>query len=288
MTSLLLDREDHLVPATEEDLTVFLQQVRQYPRLTPEQERTLAMLCARGDREAIRTMVSCNLRLVVSIAREYTGKGVPLLDLIQEGSIGLITAAEKFDYTLNNRFSTYATKWIRRGITRCILNHSGVIRVPVHTGETMRKLLAVRSRLSQLLEREPTAAEIAAECDMSEEKASQLLELLPEVSSLDARIGDAEDALGALLEDDQAAQPYQELVRKELKTTMDNLLAQLPQRQQKLVRLHFGMEDGVCYSLESNGKMLNVSKERARQIKGQALDKLRSMGVELGLEDFLE
>lgn len=272
---------------SEEDLSSYMQRIRQFPRLTPEQERQVAMDCARGDRDAICTMVNSNLRLVVSIAREYAGRGVPLLDLIQEGSIGLLIAAEKFDYTLDYRFSTYATKWIRRGISRCILNHAGLIRVPVHTAEIMKKILMEKGNLQQLLQRCPTDEELAEKCDLPVEKVHKLMELLPEVGSLDEPVGEGEDPLGLILEDLHAPQPQEELVRRELKNIMEDLLQQLTQRQQQVMRLRFGMEDGICHSQEAIGNMLGVSKERARQLEKLAIDKLRKLSSGLGLEDFL-
>ncbi len=265
----------------------YLHEIRQFPRLTAEQERALAKRCAEGDNDAIRTMVSSNLRLVVSVAREYAGRGVPLLDMIQEGSIGLLTAAKKFDYTLDYRFSTYATKWIRQGITRCILNHACAIRVPRHTGEKMRRLLMSRAALEQELGCAPTPAQLAAHSGIPEQKVTQLLTLLPEVCSLDAPVGE-EGELQLLLEDLQTPQPQEELVRQELKQTMDTLLGMLTVRQQQVLRLRFGMADGCCYSLSQIGTRLGISKERARQIEHEAMARLQKLGSGLGLEDFLE
>ena len=288
MSSALLNKQEIPVSHGEDEVQQYLQQIRTIPRLTPDEERELAKLCADGDEDAIRKMVSANLRLVVSVAREYAGRGVPLLDLIQEGSIGLLIAARKFDYTLDYRFSTYATKWIRQGVSRAILNHAGLIRVPVHTAERIRKVLTAKNALQQELEREPELREIAARSGISEKKVKQYLSLIPEVCSLDAPAGTEEEgSLGLLLEDLQAPQPQEELVRQELEHTMDALLGQLPERQQRLLRLRFGMEDGTCYALEAIGEKLGVSKERARQIERQAMDKLHKLSLDLGLEDFL-
>ena len=283
--------ENNNIPqvSQDEDVHSYLTEIRSYPLLTVEQEQTLAKACAEGDEDAIRTMVNSNLRLVVSIAREYAGRGVPLMDLIQEGSIGLLTAARKFDHTMQTRFSTYATPWIRQGVGRYILNHAGLIRVPRHTMERMRKLLAIKASLQQKTGKEPTAEEVAAACQMTTEKAEELMNLLPQVCSLDAPVGDPEhDALQAMLEDLQAPQPQEELVRKELQHTMDVLLGMLDARQRQVLRLHFGMEDDACHSLDEIGKLLGISKERARQIERQAMSKLRIYGADLGLEDFLE
>ena len=283
MSTTLLDHKPYI---GEEDAAEYLQQIRQFPRLTPEEERALAKRCAEGDEDAIRQMVSANLRLVVSVAREYAGRGIPLLDLVQEGSIGLLVAAKKFDYTLNYRFSTYATKWIRQGITRCIMNHAGLIRVPQYTAEKIRKLLQAQGKLLQMSGQMPTLEELAEATGIPEKKVKEYLSLLPEVCSLDAPVG--EDGEGVwLLEDIQAPQPQEELIRRELKYTLDTMLSMLPERQQQVLRLNFGMEDGICHSLEQIGAMLGVSKERARQLRQQAMDKLQKLGAGFGLEDFL-
>ena len=277
---------DTPVAVGEEDMSQYLREIRRYPRLTPEQERDLAKRCAAGDEAAIRQMVNSNLRLVVSVAKEYAGRGVPLMDLIQEGSIGLLAAARKFDYTLDYRFSTYATKWIRQGVTKSILNHAQLIRVPIHTAERIRKVESARMALLQKNEEEPTAEEIARFCQIPVSKVRQLLQLSPEVCSLDAPVGET-DSLGILLEDMVSPQPYEELVRDELSNTMEALLGSLTERQRKVLQLHFGMEDGTCHALEEIGNMLGISKERARQIEKQAMASLQELGAGMGLEEFL-
>ena len=287
MTTSVLEKQNS-VPI-EEDLHQYLRQISGIPLLTPQQELEIAKGCARGDAEAIRTMVKSNLRLVVSIAREYTGRGIPLPDLIQEGSIGLLIAAQKFDYTMECRFSTYATKWIRQSVTRYILNHAGVIRVPRQTMEKMRKIRAVKGALTQENGQEPTVEEIAHRAGESAEKTKELLDLVPEICSLDAPTGENEEgSLQLLLEDAHAPQPQEELVRRELNRTLYGVLQTLNPRQQQIIRLRFGMEDGTCHTFENIGTILGISKERARQIERQALEKLQKNGADWGLEDFLE
>ena len=287
MTDAILERQEPLISTGEEDVRQFLSEIRAFPLLSVQEERDLARRCAQGDEDAIRELVDSNLRLVVSIAKEYAGRGVALLDLIQEGSIGLLVAARKFDYTLENRFSTYATKWIRQGVTRCLMNHGCMIRVPLHTAERIRKVTQAQKELLQKHGTEPTLAQIAEHTEIPEGKVAELLRLRPEVCSLDIPAGEDEDTLGMLLEDVRAPQPQEELVRRELERMVRQLLSALNERQSRVLRLRSGMEDGVCHSLEQVGRILGVSKERARQIERQAIDKLQQLGAGMGLEEFL-
>lgn len=285
MTALL---DTEILSSGGEDVRQYLSEIRRYPLLDRQQERELAMRCAAGDADAIRTMVSSNLRLVVSVAREYAGRGVPLLDLIQEGSIGLIIAAGKFDYTLDYRFSTYATKWIRQRIGLSLNEQAGAIRVPAHTAERMKKLGAVQRTFRAEFGREATPEELAERTDLSPEKVEELLALTPEITSLDTPVGEkGEDTVGTLLPGLEP-EPQEELIRRELKQLLDDLMTRLNDRQRTILQLHFGLEDGVCRSLEEISRILGISKERVRQIEKQAMDKLQKIGAGLGLEDFLE
>ena len=281
--------ETDVLSSGGEDVRQYISEIRRCPLLTPQQEQELAKGCANGDADAIRAMVSANLRLVVSIAKEYAGRGVPLLDLIQEGSIGLIIAARKFDYTRQLRFSTYATDWIRQRISLSLNDQGGIIRVPVYTAERMKKLSAARLEILAREGREPSLAELAKHTGFPVEKVEMLQLLLPEVSSLDIPVGEkGEDTVGTLLPGAEEQEPQAELIRRELKTLMAKLMQQLSERQRTILRLHFGMDDGVCHSLEDIGRQLGISKERVRQIERQAMEKLQKIGAELGLEDFLE
>lgn len=278
---------DALLRTGDEDIRQYLTEIRRFPVLTAQRERELARLCAAGDADAIKAMVSCNLRLVVSVAREYAGRGAAMPDLIQEGSIGLIVAAKKFDYTLGFQFSTYATKWIRQRIRLFLSEHSAQIRVPAYTAARMRRLRQESQRLRQELDREPTIDEIACAAELTPEQARELLTLTPELCSLDAPAGE-EGSMLELLPAADDSDVQEELIRRELKTVMEELLLELTERQRTILRLHFGMDDGVCHSLEDIGRSLGVSKERVRQIERQAMSKLQKIGSGLGLEDFLE
>lgn len=281
-------QEDKESSHKEDDIHQYLSDIRVFPRLSQEEERELAYRCAQGDEDAIRKMVNSNLRLVVSVAKEYSGRGVALLDLIQEGSIGLLAAARKYDYTLDFRFSTYATKWIRQGVTKCLLNHGNIIRVPLHTAERIRKVELAKTELLQEYGRIPTNAEIARRTGFSSEKVEEYLKIAPNVCSLDGPAGEDDGStLGELLENLEALQPQETLVRQELEQTLRQLLSTLTDRQQEVLRLHFGIEDGNVYSLEEIGKRLGISKERARQIERQAFARLQELGASMGLEDFL-
>ena len=282
----VLEKPETPIQTPEEDMSQFLRDIRQFPLLSPEEERSLAKRCASGDEEAIRQLVNSNLRLVVSIARKYAGRGVPLLDLIQEGSIGLLAAARKFDYTLDNRFSTYAAKWIFRGVIRCLLEYEKLIRIPAGTAELIWKVEQTRACLLQENGIQPTDEQVAAACGISETKVAELSALRPELCSLETPVGE-EGTLGLLLEDLQTPQPQEALVRRELEDTMENLLSCLNDRQRSILRLHYGLDNGTCLSLEQISRQLGISKERVRQIEKQAMEKMQKLGTNLGLEDFL-
>ena len=280
--------EENRTGGADESVRQYLKDISQYPRLTPEQEQALAKGCSAGDADAIRQMVNANLRLVVSIAWEYVGRGAPLLDMIQEGSIGLLAAAAHFDYTMQCRFSTYATKWIRQGIHRYLLEQDSPIRIPRHTAEQMRKLRQTRRELAAQLLREPTEEELASRMEISLEQVKKLQARLPQIYSLDAPAGEQDEALQSFLENQQTPQPQQILVRQELEKLIRQMLEALTPRQQQVLRLRFGMDQGICHTYDEIGAQLGVSKQRARQIEAEAIAKLKKQGADLGLEDYLE
>jgi RNA polymerase primary sigma factor len=272
--------------ASEENLDLFLREVRAYPLLTELEELELARRCAQGDEDAVRAMVSANLRLVVAIAKRYDNGSVPLLDLIQEGAIGLLTAARKFDFTRQVRFSTYAAQWIRQGVMRYLVNNCDPIRVPAHTADLIRRVTAIQEEFIQQHRQEPELSQIAERIGLPEEKVRQLLQMQRKTFSLEQQGWEEENETG--VEDLEAPQPLEALVREELVRTMDRLLSMLEPRQMQILRLHFGMDGGKGHSLEEIGAMLGISKERARQIEKQAMQRLKELGADMGLEDFLE
>lgn len=271
----------------EENMHDFLRQIRSFPLLTAQQEQELAKRCAIGDEEAICQLVQANLRLVVSIAREYGNRDISLLDLIQEGCIGLLAAAKKYDYTRDCRFATYATLWIRQGITRYLENQGSVIRVPAYTADLLRKISTARAALRQQIDEEPSVEQISRACGLEPEKVEKLLQLQPQTVSLDTPVGE-NDTMGVLMEDIHSPQPQQLLVRQALTQTLDKLLSMLTPRQAQILRLHYGLDDGNSCSLEQIGAQLGISKERVRQIEKQAMERLKQLGADTGLEDFLE
>lgn len=282
---MILEKE-HANRSTE-DVTQFLQDIRQFPLLSQQEERCLAERCAAGDEEAIRKMVNSNLRLVVSVAKGYIGRGAPLLDMIQEGSIGLVTAARKFDPSMECRFSTYATKWILEGVSRCVKEHESLIRIPRHTADKMKKLLKARQELQQSGEN-PSVQALAEHCGIAPEKTEELLGMLPQVWSLDAPANGEEGQILSAMEDIHTPQPQEEMIRQEMKRILDEMLGQLTPRQQQVLQLRYGLDGGECHSLEKIARKLGVSKERARQIEHSAVDKLHKLGTDFGLTDFLE
>ena len=270
----------------DEGIHQYLRDIRQFPLLDKQQEMELAKACAQGDENAIRLMVSSNLRLVVSVAKKYASWGIPLLDLIQEGSIGLLAAATKFDYTRGNSFSTYATSLIRFEIVR-YLQDQDMINLSQYKKEQRSKLQNSLRQLELTLEREPTEQELAEDTGLPVETVRQLRNL-PQVCSLDAPAGEDDGSLQLLLEDLQAPEPQQEWIRRELKNTLDAMLEKLTDRQQQVLKLHFGMEDGSCYNYEQLGQQLGISRQRVREIARESMEKLKKLGADFGLEDFLE
>ena len=291
MTDALLEAMENqdAVHSGDEDVRQYIKEIRRFPLLTPEAELELAKRCAEGDPDAVRQMVSSNLRLVVAIAREYAGRGVPLLDLIQEGSIGLISAARGFDYTEGTRFSAYAARSIRNRIAKSLTSDSSVIRITAYGAEQLRRLMRVKKQFLVEFGREPEPSELSAETGIPESKVLELLRQAPEVCSLDAAVGeDGDTAMGMLLPGDADYEPHAVLIRQEMNTILDALLSQLTERQQRILRLRYGMEDGICHPREEIGGMEGLSRERVRQIEHQAIKRLNKLGAELGLEDFLE
>jgi RNA polymerase primary sigma factor len=268
---------------------MYLKEIGRVPLLSAEEEIDLAERIEQGDEEAKRRLAEANLRLVVSIAKRYVGRGMLFLDLIQEGNMGLIKAVEKFDYRKGFKFSTYATWWIRQAITRAIADQARTIRIPVHMVETINKLIRVSRQLLQELGREPSPEEIAEKMDLTPEKVREIMKIAQEPVSLETPIGEEDDShLGDFIEDQDALAPSDAAAYELLKEQLEDVLDTLTEREENVLRLRFGLDDGRTRTLEEVGKVFGVTRERIRQIEAKALRKLRHPSRSKRLKDFLE
>ena len=287
-----LDKIDLSVPegvSIEDPVRMYLKEIGKVSLLTADEEIELAQRMEEGDEDAKKRLAEANLRLVVSIAKRYVGRGMLFLDLIQEGNLGLIKAVEKFDYRKGYKFSTYATWWIRQAITRAIADQARTIRIPVHMVETINKLIRVSRQLLQELGREPSPEEIAEEMDMSVDRVREILKISQEPVSLETPIGEEEDShLGDFIQDDNVPVPADAAAFTLLKEQLIEVLGTLTEREQKVLRLRFGLDDGRARTLEEVGKEFNVTRERIRQIEAKALRKLRHPSRSRKLKDYLD
>ena len=273
----------------DDPVRMYLREIGKIPLLTYEEELDLAKKVLEGDEEAKQKLAESNLRLVVSIAKKYVGRGMLFLDLIQEGNMGLIKAVEKFDYTKGFKFSTYATWWIRQAITRAIADQARTIRIPVHMVETINKLIRTSRHLLQQLGREPTQEEIAEEMEMPVEKVMEIQKIAQDPVSLETPIGEEDDShLGDFIEDEVIENPVDYTTRVVLREQLDEVLDTLTDREENVLRLRFGLDDGKMRTLEDVGKVFNVTRERIRQIEAKALRKLRHPSRSKQLKDFIE
>ena len=283
-----LEHYDEGEAKLDDPIRLYLREIGKIPLLTPEQETELAKRMSEGDEDARRQMSEANLRLVVSIAKRYVGRGMHLLDLIQEGNLGLMKAVEKFDYTKGYKFSTYATWWIRQAITRAIADQARTIRIPVHMVETINRVLRTSHSMVQKLGREPTTEEVAQELHMDVGKVEEILKIAQEPVSLETPIGEEEDShLGDFIQDDEASQPSEEASYTLLREQLEDVLSTLTPREEEVLRMRFGLRDGKPHTLEEVGKEFNVTRERIRQIESKALRKLRHPSRSKKLRDFL-
>ncbi len=287
-----IDLNDLSVPPgikINDPVRMYLKEIGRVPLLSAVDEISLAKRIEEGDEEAKRRLAEANLRLVVSIAKRYVGRGMLFLDLIQEGNMGLIKAVEKFDYRKGYKFSTYATWWIRQAITRAIADQARTIRIPVHMVETINKLIRISRQLLQELGREPSAEEIATEMDMSADKVREIQKIAQEPVSLETPIGEEDDShLGDFIPDDDALAPADAAAYELLKEQLEDVLDTLTEREENVLRLRFGLDDGRTRTLEEVGKVFGVTRERIRQIEAKALRKLRHPSRSKRLKDFLE
>ena len=272
----------------DDPVRMYLKEIGKIPLLSPEQELDIARRMSEGDESARKAMTEANLRLVVSIAKRYVGRGMQLLDLIQEGNLGLLKAVEKFDYTKGYKFSTYATWWIRQSITRAIADQARTIRIPVHMVETINRVIRTAHSMVQTLGREPTAEEIAAEMHLELSKVEEILKIAQEPVSLETPIGEEEDShLGDFIQDEEASQPAEAASYTLLREQLEEVLTTLTPREEQVLRMRFGLTDGKAHTLEEVGKEFDVTRERIRQIESKALRKLRHPSRSKKLRDFL-
>lgn len=274
-----LNAGQYLDDISDDSVRLYLREIGKIPLLSAEEEMELAQRVIQGDKRAKDKMAEANMRLVVSIAKRYSGRGLDFLDLIQEGNTGLLRAVEKFDPDKGFKFSTYATWWIRQAITRAIADQARTIRIPVHMVETINKLLRTQRRMTQELNREPTIEELSKELDMEPEKIEYVMKIKQDISSLDAgvgRDGDEEDSvLGDFIEDEDTVSPEESATNQLLKEQVNDVLSSLSDREQKIVRMRFGLDNGKSHTLEEVGQEFAVTRERIRQIEAKALAKLR-------------
>ena len=289
---IAMEQVDLSVPegvGTEDQVRMYLKEIGKVPLLTPDEEIELAKRMELGDEEAKKTLAEANLRLVVSIAKRYVGRGMQFLDLIQEGNLGLIKAVEKFDYRKGYKFSTYATWWIRQAITRAIADQARTIRIPVHMVETINRLVRTQRQLLQSLGREPSPEEIAKEMDLPVDRVREIMKISQDPVSLETPIGEEEDShLGDFIQDDHVEVPVDAATFTLLHEQLMEVLETLTDREQKVLRLRFGLDDGRPRTLEEVGKEFNVTRERIRQIEAKALRKLRHPSRSKKLKDYLD
>lgn len=281
----------YLDDISDDSVRLYLREIGKIPLLTPEEELALAQRVKSGEKLAKDKMAEANMRLVVSIAKRYSGRGLDFLDLIQEGNTGLLRAVEKFDPDKGFKFSTYATWWIRQAITRAIADQARTIRIPVHMVETINKLLRTQRRMTQELNREPTIEELAAEMEMEPEKIEYVMKIKQDITSLDANVrddGDDDSVLGDFIEDTDARTPDESASIQLLKEQVKDMLSVLTEREQKILKMRFGLEDGKSHTLEEVGQEFSVTRERIRQIEAKALSKLRKHKDAKKLYEYLQ
>lgn len=287
-----LEKEDLSVPegtTTDDPVRMYLKEIGRIPLLSAEEEVELAEKMSQGDESARQKLVEANLRLVVSIAKRYAGRGMQLLDLIQEGNLGLIKAVEKFDYTKGYKFSTYATWWIKQAITRALADQARTIRIPVHMVESMNRVIRTSRQLMQQLGREPKPEEIAKKLDMPTEKVQEILKISQEPVSMETPVGEEDDShLGDFIKDDNMPVPEDAAAYSILREQIEEVLATLTEREQQVLRLRFGLDNGHQRTLEEVGKMFHVTRERIRQIEAKAIRRIKQPSRARKLKDYLE